>query len=107
MKKYSRIFRYLGQYKSGILLYFLFILLSVAFSIISVGMLMPFLELIFNGDKSMSDGLMKDSNNPVIRFIRDALVDSINNNQDKTRGLLNTLGVICILIIVSIFLKNL
>lgn len=107
MKKYSRIFRYLGQYKSGILLYFLFILLSVAFSIVSVGMLMPFLELIFNGDKSMADGLMKDSNNPVVKFIRDSLVESINNNNDKTKGLLNTLGVICILIVISIFLKNL
>ena len=108
MKKYSRIFGYLGKYKSGIFLYFLFIILSVAFSIISVGMLMPFLELIFNGDKSAMGDLTKESNNPVIKYIRDALVNRINNSKvNKTDGLLNTLGLICILIVVSIFLKNL
>ncbi len=106
MKKYSRIFGYLGSYKSGIVLYFLFIILSVVFSIVSVGMLMPFLELIFNSDKG-SGGIFKDTNNPVVKFIRDTLMDSINNNPDKTQGLLNTLALICIFIIVSIFLKNL
>jgi len=108
MKKYSRIFGYLGKYKSGIFLYFLFIILSVAFSIVSVGMLMPFLELIFNGDKSTMGDLTKDSSNPVIKYIRDTLVSMINNSKgDKTDGLLNTLGLICIVIVVSIFLKNL
>ena len=104
MKKYSRIFGYLGNYKSGIFLYFLFIILSVVFSIVSVGMLMPFLELIFNGDNSMT----KQSNNPVIKYIRDALTDSINRDQvNRTDGLLRTLGLICIIIVVAIFLKNL
>jgi subfamily B ATP-binding cassette protein MsbA len=108
MKKYSRIFGYLGKYKSGIFLYFLFIILSVAFSIISVGMLMPFLELIFNGDKSAMGDLTKESNNPVIKYIREALMNSISNSKDnRIDGLLNTLGLICILIVVSIFLKNL
>ncbi len=107
MKKYSRIFGYLRHYKSSILLYFLFILLSVAFSIVSVGMLMPFLELIFNGDNSSMAGLMKDTANPVIRFIRDKLLESIGSSENRTAGLLKTLGFICMLIIVSIFLKNL
>jgi subfamily B ATP-binding cassette protein MsbA len=107
MKKYSRIFGYLGHYKSSILLYFLFILLSVTFSIVSVGMLMPFLELIFNGDNSRMAGLMKDTANPVIRFIRDKLLESIGSSENRTAGLLKTLGFICMLIIVSIFLKNL
>lgn len=107
MKKYSRIFGYLGSYKSGILLYFLFIILSVVFSIVSVGMLMPFLELIFNGDKSTAKELLKDTTNPVVKLIRDALSDSINNSPNRTEGLLNTLGLICIFIVVSIFLKNL
>ena len=69
---------------------------------------MPFLELIFNGDKSAMGDLTKESNNPVIKYIRDALVNRINNSTvNKTDGLLNTLGLICILIVVSIFLKNL
>ena len=71
-------------------------------------MLMPFLELIFNGDKSTMGDLTKDSSNPVIKYIRDTLVSMINNSKgDKTDGLLNTLGLICIVIVVSIFLKNL
>lgn len=107
MKEYSRIFGYLGQYKGSILLYFLFIILSVAFSIVSVGMLMPFLELIFNGEKGTMAGLMKETNNPVVKFIRDTLLESISSSSDKTSGLLKTLGFICLLIIVSIFLKNL
>jgi subfamily B ATP-binding cassette protein MsbA len=107
MKKYSRIFGYLGSYKSGIVLYFLFVILSVIFSIVSVGMLMPFLELIFNGDKSTANTLLKDTTNPVVKLIRDALTDSINNSTNRTKGLLNTLGLICVFIVVSIFLKNL
>jgi subfamily B ATP-binding cassette protein MsbA len=50
MKKYSRIFKYLGQYKGQILLYFLFIILSVVFSVVSLGMLAPFFDLIFKQD---------------------------------------------------------
>ncbi len=107
MKKYSRIFRYLGQYRGGIFLYFLFIILSVAFSIVSVGMLMPFLELIFNGDKGSIAGLTEKTSNPVIKYIRDVLLESINNSKDRTSGLLKTLGFICVIIVLSIFFKNL
>jgi subfamily B ATP-binding cassette protein MsbA len=107
MKKYSRIFGYLGQYKGSILLYFLFIILSVAFSIVSVGMLMPFLELIFNGEKGSMAGLMKETSNPVVKYIRDFLLDSIGSSENKTAGLLKTLGLICIIIVISILLKNL
>lgn len=70
-------------------------------------MLMPFLELIFNGDKGTMAGLTEKTSNPVIRYVRDVLLDSINNSKDRTSGLLKTLGLICIMIVVSIFLKNL
>jgi subfamily B ATP-binding cassette protein MsbA len=107
MKKYARIFRYVGQYKSQIFLYFLFSVLSIAFSIISIGMLMPFLELIFKGDQSGLGSLTKNSSNPVVNYIRNFLVSSIQNNGSEMEGKLRTLGLICILIILSIFLKNL
>ncbi len=51
MKQYSRIFGYLGAYKGKIVLYFLFTLLSIVFSIVSIGMLMPFLQLIFTNPR--------------------------------------------------------
>jgi subfamily B ATP-binding cassette protein MsbA len=69
-------------------------------------MLMPFLELIFNGDTSGVGGLMKDTTNPVVKYIRDFLVDNISGG-DPIAGKLKTLGLICTLIILSIFLKNL
>ena len=100
MKKYARIFVYLGNYKLQILLYFFFTILSVVFSIVSVGMLMPFLELIFNAGGTTT--LLQGSSNPVINFIRDLLVRSITES-----GKLETLLWICILIVVSIFFKNL
>ena len=107
MKKYSRILGYLGNYKGQIGLYFLFIILSVVFSIVSVGMLMPFLELIFNGGNGTMGNLAKNSNNPVIKYIRDLLLDSINSHNNPVQGKLKTLGLICVIIVITILLKNL
>jgi ATP-binding cassette, subfamily B, bacterial MsbA len=47
------------------------------------------------------------TSNPVIKYIRDVLLDSINNSKDRTSGLLKTLGFICVIIVLAIFLKNL
>lgn len=102
MKKYSRVFKYLGQYKGEAALYIVFILLSVLFSLVSLGMLFPFLEMIFKGDQPGVTGFTAKSNNPAVAFIRTFLQDSIT-----TRGKVGTLGIICLLIIVSIFFKNL
>ncbi len=99
MKKYSRVFGYLGQYKSSIGWYFISILLSIVFSILSIGMLLPFMQLIFNVKQ---EGLPKASGNPVISWVNEHLGNLINGD-DK----FHALGVVCILIIISIFLKNL
>ena len=103
MKKYSRVFKYLRHYKSRIGLYFLFILLSIVFSIVSVGMLMPFLDLIFKGKTGASE-LVKSTTNPVLKYVRDLLVDIMNTGDN---GKFKALGIICILILIFIFLKNL
>jgi len=102
MKKYARVFKYLSHYKGEAALYVVFILLSIIFSLISLGMLFPFLEMIFNGDKPGTTGLATNSSNKVVQYVRSFLIDSI-----QTRGKVSTLGIICILIIVSIFFKNL
>ncbi|HVF96153.1 MAG TPA: hypothetical protein VM871_02465, partial [Flavisolibacter sp.] len=98
MKKYARVFKYLSQYKGEAFLYILFIVLSILFSVVSLGMLLPFLEMIFNGSNSM----LGDSNNPVVNYIRRVLLES-----RASRGDVPTLGLICVLIIVSILFKNL
>lgn len=102
MKKYSRVFAYLKNYIPQIALYFICSVLAIIFSIVSIGMLIPFLELIFNSGSSSLGELTKQSNNPVVNFIRDILTNSIDNY-----GKLNTLLFICIFIVVSILLKNL
>ncbi len=108
MKKYSRIFFYLGQHKSRIALYFLCVVLSIVFSIVSLGMLMPFLELIFNGNNaSGTSSLFSATSNPVVSFIRKALISSIQSSGTfSAEGKLRTLLYICILLIFLILLKN-
>jgi len=103
MKKYSRIFKYLGQYKGKAFLYFLFIFLSIIFSVVSVAMLMPFLELIFKGES----GSFTATGNPVVKYISDFLQDSIKKGGGGVEGKMRTLGLICIMIVITILLKNL
>jgi subfamily B ATP-binding cassette protein MsbA len=106
MNRYSLIFKYLGQFKGQIALYFLFIILSIVFSIVSLGLLMPFLELIFNGDQGGMSGLMKETGNPVVKGIRNYLINTISKYGNGIEGKLITLALICGFIIVSIFFKN-
>jgi subfamily B ATP-binding cassette protein MsbA len=95
MNRFSRIFKYLGDYTGQIFL-----------SIFSVTMLMPFMELIFNADQNTT-GLLKETNNPVVKYIRDFLLENIQKSGSGIEGKLKTLGLICIVIIISIFFKNL
>jgi subfamily B ATP-binding cassette protein MsbA len=101
MKKYSRVFSYLAQYRASIVTYFVTILLSIVFSVLSIGMLLPFMQLIFGVSGT---GLPKTSTstNPIIKFVTTQL-DHLINSGDK----LHALSVVCVLIIISIFLKNL
>ncbi|HLF46261.1 MAG TPA: ABC transporter ATP-binding protein [Chitinophagaceae bacterium] len=99
MKQYARIFLYLKVYKGKIFLYFLFTLLSIIFSIVSIGMLMPFLQLIFTGDQVTA---ISRSSNLVIQWVNDFLYTAV-----KTNGKAATLGFICLLMICFIILKNL
>lgn len=105
MKSYARIFRYLRGYKAKISLYVLTTLLSVVFSIISIGMLMPFLNLIFNDPRPECAGCGvagKASQNAVIQGVNDFLSQSV-----QEQGKVHTLGIICGLMIAFILLKNL
>ncbi len=105
MKQYSRIFRYIGPFKGKIFLYFLFTLLSIVFSIVSIGMLMPFLQVIFTDTRPECidcNQLTKTSSNFLIQSINDFLKQSLN-----TRGKIPTLGFICFFLIGFIILKNL
>ena len=99
MKKYARVFKYLSHYKGEAFLYILFIVLSVLFSLVSLGMLFPFLEMIFTKGKGVTG--LGDSSNPVVMWVRQVITDSRAN-----RGDVATLALICTFIIVSILFKK-
>lgn len=100
MRQYSRVFKYIVQYKTDAFLYILFIVLSIIFSLASLGMLFPFLELIFNQANTGLPSVAKSSNS-AITYVRNFL-----EQNKKTHGPVVTLGLICILIIITTFLKN-
>ncbi len=64
---------------------------------------MPFLDLIFKGNTGASE-LVKSTGNPVLSYVRDLLLDMMNTGDN---GKLKALSIICILILLFIFLKNL
>ena len=102
MKKFQRIFRYLGHYKSKLFSYTLFTILGTLFGIVSIGMLSPFLTLIIGSDKDRESvknilGKSKASFKPLTDFL---------NNEISRHGALAAIAVVCVIIIVSTLLKN-
>ncbi len=51
MKRFSTILKYLSDQKGYVALYFILNLLSVLFSLVSLTMLVPFLQLLFGNEK--------------------------------------------------------
>lgn len=99
MSKYSRIFRYLKEHKGNIFLYFLFTLLSIVFAILSFAMLAPFLDLIFKNDAS---SLNKEIDNPAMEYIRNLIAAQVTG-----LSVVNALALTCLIVVITIFLKNL
>lgn len=97
MKQFFALFKYIHIPKDKLALYVLFTLLATVFSLLSVGMISPFLNLIFNADNPQA-ALGAKSIGP----LKDYFQDIINQN-----GKLFGLGLICIVIVVAAFLKNL
>jgi len=100
MKKYSRIFGYLGQHPGKLALYFVCTILATIFGVISIGMLIPFFGLIFDTGQSTGGDMIKT--NVLGSYITDNLINIINEG-GKVAGL----TAICIFIIVATILKNL
>lgn len=102
MKKYARIIKYLKEHKTKIVLYFIFSVLSIIFSIVSLAGLLPFLNLIF---KKEAIAVTKPSSGfDVLKNINYQLGQYIQQNGEA--GPIKALGLICLLIILFVFLKN-
>lgn len=103
MRKYSLFFKYLKYYKKGIAKYFGCVLLSVVFSVFSIALLFPFLEIIFNND---TVAVVKPAS---ISFSSTSLLQTLRyqvTNIIATHGKMFALGFVCIFIIITILLKN-
>ena len=102
MKKFSRILQYVSQpkYRAKLFFYLLFTILSVLFGLISLGMLSPFMELLFKGAQKAASQPAINSN--AVGGIKN-YINTIISEHGKTVGLI----VICIFIIVTTLLKNL
>ena len=96
MKNFFRIFKYIHIPKNKLSLYALYTLLATVFSLLSIGMLSPFMNIIFKPEnaagtlQSNSVGGLKNYLEPIIE-------------KDKLTGL----AIICVVIVIATLLKNL
>ncbi|HVZ96260.1 MAG TPA: ABC transporter ATP-binding protein [Chitinophagaceae bacterium] len=105
MKSLRVIFRYVSKYPKLIFAYFSFNILSTLFSLISLGLLSPFLLLIFKQNKSLpvlqgAKGFL-DKLNP-INYLKSWLTGIIS----QPGGDIKALGIICLLVLGAVILKN-
>ncbi|MBS1667881.1 MAG: ABC transporter ATP-binding protein [Bacteroidetes bacterium] len=102
MKKFSRILKYVSQpkYRGKLFLYLLFTILSVLFGLIALGMLSPFMGLLFKGSQAGAGQAPVSGN--AVGAIKDFINDIIIAH-GKSVGLI----VICVFIVVTTIIKNL
>jgi subfamily B ATP-binding cassette protein MsbA len=104
MKKFIRIISYIREYKAYMGWYSLFITLSIVFGLFSLGMLMPFMDLIF-GKTELIGAVKTATAGNGSSNIKD-LVYGFLQQSIAAHGKVQALGWICLFIIVTILLKN-
>ena len=105
MGKYARIFTYLKPYRGQLVAYVVCILLSTIFSLLSFGMLMPFLELLFVGKSGAMDlASQSKGGSGVMDWVRTQMNDFGKAHEGNKMAILL---LICGIMMGSIFLKNL
>jgi ABC-type multidrug transport system fused ATPase/permease subunit len=98
MKNLARIWRYLAEYKGQLALYFLCSLLAAACAVLSIGLLLPILNVLFLPQAVSMANAEPTLNDRLLSFARMLA---------GTTDTLSILGVICIVVIVFTVLKNL
>jgi len=102
MKVFWRFFKYLKPYIKPLLTANLCMLLFVVFNLLSIGLIMPFIDLLFNPEQPVIEQGKEIS----IFDIREFLTYQLNKFAAEYEKL-DLLLYLCILIIVIFFLKNL
>ncbi len=102
MKGYLRFLSYTIPFKGLVTLNVLFNILSIVFSLFSIALILPFLGLLFGDTPLVTEA-------PVITFDKEGLSNYLNYELStiiQNKGHESALIFICILIICTIFLKN-
>ncbi|HEY0434314.1 MAG TPA: ABC transporter ATP-binding protein, partial [Chitinophagaceae bacterium] len=103
MRSLATIFRYVNRYPALVSLYFFFNILSALFSLVSLVMLAPFLQVIFKVTDSVNNQITsRFAIGPIGNFY-DWLTELVNTQDGKVKAL----AAICTVVVLSIVLKNL
>src|SRR5665647_1963939 len=97
MKNFSRIFKYIHIPKDKFALYLFYTILATIFSLLSIGLLSPFMNLIFNTDPQRST-IESNSIGPLKQYFQ-TLIDQ--------HGKLFGLSIVCLVIVIATLFKNL
>ena len=103
MRSLGTIFQYIKRYPALVSLYFLFNILSAVFSIVSLVMLAPFLQVIFNVTATVNNKITSRFAFGPIKIFYEWLTQLVNTDDGKVKAL----AAICIVVVVAIILKNL
>ena len=100
MKKFRRIFNYIGLYKGKVALYIFLTIVGSALSVVSIAMLGPLMSIIFNVGGDTAQSLLQKV--PGGHLLAQELTEYVNSGER-----MNAVLLCCVFIITSIFLKNL
>ncbi len=102
MKKYAGLLRYFKPFKGNIILYFFFTLLSIVFGIVSISMLIPFLDILFHPEKQVKEFIPLELDAASVLHNISYYISKIINEQ----GVVTALAYICLIILTAVFFKN-
>jgi len=104
VNKFATIFKYIKHKKVDFVLYLFFNILSVLFSVLSLGAIGPFMKLLFK-----KEGLALTK--PTFEFSSKAIYNEVNywlsTVMQGPGGATRALLYLCLIVLISVFLKNL
>lgn len=109
MKNLFGVLKYVKGYWSYAVLNILFNILSVIFSLFSIAMLFPFLQVLFSNDNNQLSQITEQKI-PLLQLSAASVIENINYYVAEIvykNGKLDALVLICVFIITNVFLKNL
>lgn len=109
MKNIFGVLQYIKGYWRYAILNIVFNVLSAVFSLFSIAMLFPFLQVLFSNDSKKMDEILKQGA-PELQLSSESIVNTINYVLAKvidSHGQIYALVGICLFIIITIFFKNL